>query len=964
MSGQVFGAVALTFALVAFVGSFWAEGARAAPDPVDVTVTIIRFIQVEDPDPFFGGGDGDFYARVNINDLGFESTFDEQVESDDFSPYWTFTRTVDGSLGTIPIVIQVLDDDFLNPDDIIDLNPIDGVLDLDLTFDLTEGTWSGAGIAPNAVYSRGDGDVEPLFIFEGGEAGAILFEVSLSSNGDLDGDGIPDGVERFGVRDADGNLIADMAALGADPCRKTVAVEVDYMETAEHSHQPTAEGVLSLPEIFNDAPVAAVSPCPYSGYPTEPAGVNLIIDVDDAITHEDDTTIGDVAAIRDVNFQPERRPYFHYALQVHNATHGGIDGVQGVCCSDQGDFISNGGKRTFMHELGHGLALGHGGGDGVNFKPNYLSVMNYLYEGIGLFFTTRDVGIVVDYSREALPDLDEATLDETAGISDGPVITAWLAGGRTERTGPGDEPLNWDASFPQIDEDPVSSDINGDAICVTPGADGVLDTLPDGDDILLRNGSVIGLMFEDSIRPGPNLICDTEAESADRTERPVGFAFPTLLSGHDDWANLKYRGIMAPTAAAVVIPPHRELTDDEAARIEEFWERSFSPDLEVTKTVDLADAIPGDTLTYEVTIENVGTGRATEVELVDTFPDGTTETHALDDLEAGQSATENFDFVVPFPISDLAELVNTVTVSGENLRGQPEENTSNNSDTASTVVHTPEPVLEKTATASVNAGGPITYTVTYENVGSRDALAVVIDDTLPAEVYYSPALDEGSGPAPDSVATNADGTTTLTWQIGTLVSDSGTSSIEYTARPSLLVSGGDTITNDASLDFTDANGNDYPALTTNATTMITTVPPGMDPKSLGFLSKHQDLLTDEILAMIQATDDRFEGADGTTPDGQLSASEVEAVASERGKQPAMLRLKLLTTYFNLATREINADTALDSRTANNLSLESVADAVVYARDTLDLPVTKANRARYDHATRVLDEINNDRRLVY
>ena len=32
---------------------------------------------------------------------------------------------------------------------------------------------------------------------------------------------------------------------------------------------------------------------------------------------------------------------------------------------------------TFMHELGHTLGLRHGGGDGENCKPNYLSIMSY-----------------------------------------------------------------------------------------------------------------------------------------------------------------------------------------------------------------------------------------------------------------------------------------------------------------------------------------------------------------------------------------------------------------------------------------------------------------------------------------------------------------------------------------------------------------------------------------------------------
>jgi hypothetical protein len=38
---------------------------------------------------------------------------------------------------------------------------------------------------------------------------------------------------------------------------------------------------------------------------------------------------------------------------------------------------------SIMHELGHNLGLGHGGFDDVNFKPNYLSIMNYMM-GTGL----------------------------------------------------------------------------------------------------------------------------------------------------------------------------------------------------------------------------------------------------------------------------------------------------------------------------------------------------------------------------------------------------------------------------------------------------------------------------------------------------------------------------------------------------------------------------------------------------
>jgi len=82
---------------------------------------------------------------------------------------------------------------------------------------------------------------------------------------------------------------------------------------------------------------------------------------------------------------------------------------------------------TFMHELGHNLDLRHGGGDNINNKPNYLSVMNYTWEIAGLFLGRypgdTDVSAatrVVDYSGLALPDLDENHLDERAGLGGPP----------------------------------------------------------------------------------------------------------------------------------------------------------------------------------------------------------------------------------------------------------------------------------------------------------------------------------------------------------------------------------------------------------------------------------------------------------------------------------------------------------------------------------------------------------------
>jgi FIMAH domain len=62
---------------------------------------------------------------------------------------------------------------------------------------------------------------------------------------------------------------------------------------------------------------------------------------------------------------------------------------------------------TFMHELGHTLGLGHGGVDDINYKPNYHSVMNYIWQvpfpGWGPW--------TLDYSRVAFNVLEEGQIN-------------------------------------------------------------------------------------------------------------------------------------------------------------------------------------------------------------------------------------------------------------------------------------------------------------------------------------------------------------------------------------------------------------------------------------------------------------------------------------------------------------------------------------------------------------------------
>lgn len=559
-----------------------------AVDLVDVTVTIMRIQVLDDPDPAPLQGQGDMFARVAIGGGPSQNNSGDQQESHDFSPFWTFTETVDRDASpSTTVEIDIIDDDTSpNPNDIMDIDPDDGDLGLVLSLDLNTGNWSGDGIAANAGVTKGDGDTGNTGIFEGGEETRLFFDISLSSTGDIDGDGIPDGVERFGIRDASGAVTTDMAALGADPCRASIAIEIDWLDAPDHDHEPDPAAIQEAVDAFDAAPLPAVTDCPYPGFPTQASGVNLVVDVDDAIgvTASEDESDWNIAKLddqRSTSFDPAREPYFFYNIWAH--THDGSSS-SGVCCSAQKGFMvtlgnwagQNGTVRdqsgTLIHELGHNIGLGHGGGDGTNFKPNYLSVMNYRYQVIGIpdwdawealsFDPDEFINVsTIDYSRAALADLDETALDENNGIGDGNAVAYWVDPSRTTRAGDARDPLDWNWSNNGLApfQSNVTVDLNGDRVCVTDGDNDTLDTTPAGDDVV-QSGV---------ITTGPDRDCDTTASGDDEQDRGVGFSQPDDLTGFDDWANIKFRAVMSPDAGSPGPLSVSELTFDEAELIKE-----------------------------------------------------------------------------------------------------------------------------------------------------------------------------------------------------------------------------------------------------------------------------------------------------------------------------------------------------------------------------------------------------------
>jgi uncharacterized repeat protein (TIGR01451 family) len=641
----------------------------ASAATVKVTFVITKIIQPFSSD--IDGTPGDFYANVNIDDQGVQSSYVEECSVGIVScvgytfPYevgvnFKFTRDVDLAKGTIPIRVSLVDSDFfVNPDDFLDVNPVDGKFGLLLYFNMNTGTWSedSGGIPDNQGFSSG-----PTEEYDENGSATIFFEIAVDYDGDFDEDGIPNGIERFGIRDDNGDVIPNTNGFGfpMDPCRKTVAVEVDYMDLpGTHTHQPLNPAIQDAVDMFNNAPVATNSGCPYPGFPTQATGMNLVVDVDDALAHEVNTDEDDFEAIRDSFFTEARRPYFIYNAWVHNLdgkgsqsgiSYGGYGGTGfvvslGLWTPLNGDRSQQLG--TFVHELGHSLGLDHGGDDPNNCKANYLSVMNYNFSpGVRFRVPNPSGGTMfvdlIDYSRDELtPELDESSLNENVGIGAAGTyyanaITIWDSDGvspwrnRAPQT-TSEGPLDWDG------DGTIEADVEADL-----------------DDFA-------SMWKTDCLDNGI-------------------FALPT--DGFDDWAYLE---TVKPAQGAGALGSANDIKFEEYQSLVEAWTESASMDLKVTKSVDQSNALPGDTLTYTVVVENIGSGPATGIVLVDTFPDGTTETRNLAEIEPRSSITEIFTYDVPFSSSGQT-ITNHATGTGLDLLGNPDADEENDSSEASTVI--------------------------------------------------------------------------------------------------------------------------------------------------------------------------------------------------------------------------------------------------------------------------------------
>jgi uncharacterized repeat protein (TIGR01451 family) len=274
------------------------------------------------------------------------------------------------------------------------------------------------------------------------------------------------------------------------------------------------------------------------------------------------------------------------------------------------DFVDfNHNASTLMHEFGHNLSLGHGGGvqDSSpgevdhNCKPNYVSVMNYDHDRI----FRADGSDIIDYSppRQVLggrssvlpPNLDETHLKESTVL----------------------DPTDPDNLFVFTARGTCQGGSNAGAVCT-------LDTNCDsnvcrGIKTQRQLNTQVDWSGNGTITPADNFVINIDTLGVDGLP---GDCFNndlmTALEGHDDWHHISLPLIDFGDAAsnAINIAQGHEPTLTERRRLnEELNTADLGSSQSGPATVEV-----GNSFNIALSISNKGPNPALAVQLVDTLP--------------------------------------------------------------------------------------------------------------------------------------------------------------------------------------------------------------------------------------------------------------------------------------------------------------------------------------------------------
>jgi hypothetical protein len=229
---------------------------------------------------------------------------------------------------------------------------------------------------------------------------------------DSDGDGLLDSWETNGYdADHDGTVDVNLPALGTDPYRRDILLELDIMDNLRY--RPGPEVFDGARALFRSAPILN---------PFSDSGINLILDTSGKPCLRNPEGV-DVCSFQEVVFDTQfmlpfigntqgedpfgrgsvrfselkrhnfdnakRDQIFHYGIWGINLSFG-VSGMSDFAddfvVTMDGDafgasYQTNRSRvEELTHELGHDLRQLHGGTDNQAYKPTYLSVMSYIWD--------------------------------------------------------------------------------------------------------------------------------------------------------------------------------------------------------------------------------------------------------------------------------------------------------------------------------------------------------------------------------------------------------------------------------------------------------------------------------------------------------------------------------------------------------------------------------------------------------
>ena len=619
-----------------------------------------------------------------------------------------------------------------------------------------------------------------------------------NTSDDADGDGICDQWEKAGLDfDDNGSVDVNLPAYGASPDRKDLFLEVD----AQQGNVPTPAALQQVVAAFADSPEDIALHITATDDDPGPAVDDILSDTaftDNGITPPSAgsssslLTADQLVTLRNAFFgsaadrtNPAARAakgmLWRYALFVQAVAgrdQGGLaytlgtpgttiavgdrglseealmhDGGKGLCL-DTDACQANLDAVVLMHELGHGLGLGHGGGDKLNYKPNYLSIMNYAFGTYAL------AAHPLDYSREQLPDLDLGALSENHPFQDWAPEAAWLG---TFRLRPSVNKAGHCVPFPELlsaatvdwndnkatDAQPVQGyySLGDDGSCALASPGTVAQGFDDWNNLQLgaaympggTDGALSGASGDVDAFPDPQAVgteVDADGDGIDNWDDNCPF------TPNPDQADSDGDGIGDACAALIT-----------------------SRDLQVHVSADTTQLEPdGTTHTVTVELANDYPGTATGDKVAVTIPAGVTVTGTsvpggtaydsgtglwtVPSLAGHATDTLTFTYTVGESFTGGTLTAELVAAGQPDPTSTPDNHNPAEDDQASVTLKRASADLSLAAAlnpAGNGTGAPSALSVTLDDGSTVDAHDVVVQLTIPSGISVSaPAASSGS----------------------------------------------------------------------------------------------------------------------------------------------------------------------------------------------------------------------------